>query len=114
DAGWHTNETPHIMISCVHNSLGDDEMIQRGEVLAISSAMISKIYSGKFKTNSMIPVLLFSFMGERKGRILQVHLDREGIVIRKSGLYDFSTEDAANSSRDLFLRYMCSTRVGET
>ncbi|RAL02563.1 uncharacterized protein BO80DRAFT_321832, partial [Aspergillus ibericus CBS 121593] len=114
DAGWDVNESPHIMISCVHHGLGDNENIQRGEILAIAGVMISQICSGKFKRHYMIPVLLFSFIEGRKGRILQAHLERGGLVIRKSELYDFSTEDAASHSREVFLQYMCSTRVGET
>ncbi|PWY80790.1 hypothetical protein BO94DRAFT_424974, partial [Aspergillus sclerotioniger CBS 115572] len=111
---WYADKSPHIMISCVHNSMGDNGTMQQGEVLAIVGAMVSSIFSRRFKASYNIPVLIFSFMGGRKARILQAHLNKEEILVRKRKLYDFSTEDAAYNSRDIFLRYMYCNRVGNT
>lgn len=58
--------------------------------------------------------MVFSFIGEKKGRILQAHFSYNGLVIRKSKLYDFSTAEKAKPHIELFLQYMASDTVGDT
>lgn len=57
--------------------------------------------------------MVFSFMGGYRGRILQAHNDTEGLVIRKSQLFDFSTWEKAKGNLDIFLQFMCSDPVDD-
>jgi hypothetical protein len=52
--------------------------------------------------------MIFSFIGEKQGRVLQAHFGHQGLVIWKSQLYDFSTEAKARKPTELFLQYMSS------
>lgn len=61
-----------------------------------------------------LQVMIFSFMGEHNGRILQAHFDGEELVVRKLQLCDFSTKEKAQDNIQLFLRYMASEPVGDT
>lgn len=58
--------------------------------------------------------MVFSFTGQRKGRILQAYESKEGLVIRKSKLFDFSTWEEAEKSINLFVQFMASDPVGDT
>lgn len=58
--------------------------------------------------------MIFSFMGNQQGRILQAHFGKQGLVIRKSKLYDFSSEAKAEKPTELFLQYMASEIQGLT
>ena len=58
--------------------------------------------------------MVLSFMGNMQGRILHAHFNDKGLIIRKSRLYDFSTEEKADKSTELFLQYMASKMEGET
>lgn len=50
--------------------------------------------------------MLFSFMGEKQGRILLAHFDGKKLIVRMSELYRFLVED--HDSLFLFTRYLAS------
>jgi len=50
--------------------------------------------------------MLFSFMDEKRGRILLAHFDGQKLVVRMSRLYRFLVED--HGSLFLFARYLAS------
>lgn len=58
--------------------------------------------------------MVFSFMGEMKGRILQAYDNQGELVVRKSKLFDFWSWESAEKNFDLFVQFMGSTPVGDT
>ncbi|KAJ9247136.1 hypothetical protein DTO207G8_8284 [Paecilomyces variotii] len=112
---WHIlGDYPHLMLTVAHKSDGRREYLLRGELLTIAAVMISRLRSQRFAQHTVIPVMLFSFMGEKKGRIIQAHTNSQALVIRKSKLYDFSTVDNFRKFTTLFLRYMTCDAIGNT
>ncbi|KAJ9409335.1 hypothetical protein DTO045G8_3103 [Paecilomyces variotii] len=112
---WHIlGDYPHLMLTVAHKSDGRREYLLRGELLTIAAVMISRLRSQRFAQHTVIPVMLFSFMGEKKGRIIQAHTNSRALVIRKSKLYDFSTVDNFRKFTTLFLRYMTCDAIGNT
>ncbi|KAJ9298977.1 hypothetical protein DTO271G3_3219 [Paecilomyces variotii] len=105
---------PHLMLTVAHKSDGRREYLLRGELLTIAAVMISRLRSQRFAQHTVIPVMLFSFMGEKKGRIILAHTNSRALVIRKSKLYDFSTVDNFRKFTTLFLRYMTCDAIGNT
>lgn len=61
-----------------------------------------------------IQVLLLSFMGAKRGRILQAYFVDGHLVIHKTRLYSFATPHVAKRSMRLFLQFMCSSMGGDT
>lgn len=59
-------------------------------------------------------VLVFSFMGNLRGRILQVFFNGTEVVIKKSKLYHFASVDKAKDLFQLFMRQMASSPSGST
>jgi hypothetical protein len=55
-------------------------------------------------------MLLFSYMDDLKGRIIQASYDGAGLMIQYSQLWDFA--DTENSPVELFVRYRLSEPVG--
>ncbi|KAL1968426.1 hypothetical protein VTN77DRAFT_1955 [Rasamsonia byssochlamydoides] len=105
---------PHVMFTMAHGYLGDEKLLLRGEVLAIVAAMITRLERRSLQSHNIIPVMVFSFMGGKQGRILQAYFNSQGLVIRKTQLYDFSTSEKAKLSTELFLQYMTSDMIGDT
>lgn len=56
--------------------------------------------------------MVFSFTGDKYGRVLQAHMDCDSLVIRKSKFYDFRSRNDAHL--ELFLQYMACGLQGET
>ncbi|KAE8332562.1 hypothetical protein BDV39DRAFT_200184 [Aspergillus sergii] len=62
----------------------------------------------RFRKHLVISVMMFSFMGERRGRIILAHFDGENgrLVVHMSRLYRFLAED--DDSLPLFTPYAAS------
>lgn len=119
------------MIVTATKCLPNDDIL-RSEVFAVVVIMINQLRKFKDCTNApvsiallsfewnltddvfSIQVMLFSFMGKLKGRILQAHISEEGIVIRKSELFDFSTWEKAEPNLNIFLQFLGNTPKGGT
>lgn len=61
-----------------------------------------------------IQIMVFSFMGQQHGRILQAYSEEKELIIRKSRLYDFTTKEKALAHARLFAQYMANEPVGNT
>lgn len=59
-------------------------------------------------------VLVFSFMGNLRGRILQAFFNGTEVVIKKSKLYHFASADMARDLFQLSMRQMASSPSGST
>lgn len=98
------------MVTIAHEYAGDDSSILVTEIRVIIALMTVRLINESFPDQNVVPVLAISFTGNRHGRILQAHMDRTGLVIRKSKLYDFSQQ--RNAHLGLFLRQMTCSLQG--
>lgn len=102
-----------MMASMRHDYEYDDNSLFVGEIEVIVALMIVRLISGSFlPDHNVVPVMLFSFTGDKRGRILQAHMNESSLFIRASQFYDFSPRVDAHLS--LFVRYMMSRLQGTT
>ena len=59
-------------------------------------------------------VLVISFMGDFRGRIIHACFDGTDIIVKKTKLYHFYPVEKARKTFELFLRQMASTPIGDT
>ncbi|KAL2867665.1 uncharacterized protein BJX67DRAFT_380613 [Aspergillus lucknowensis] len=103
------NKHPH-MKAVVYNVVdGREESLCRGEILTILGIMAERMRMERFKDHIVVPllpsykVMIFSFMGQRHGRILIPYFDGRQLIIRKSPLYLFTSTD--HEGMDELTRY---------
>ncbi|KAL4958566.1 hypothetical protein BDW69DRAFT_179564 [Aspergillus filifer] len=108
NGGWvHPgNKTPHFKAVMYSAISGSEECLLRGEVLTILGIMMERLQLESLRKHLIIPVMLFSFMGPRHGRILLAYSDGRQLIIRKSPLYQFTSRD--EGSMELFARYQAA------
>lgn len=58
-------------------------------------------------------VLIFSFMGDFRGRIIHAYFDGTHVIVRKTKLYHFYPVEKARKTFELFLRQMASMPIGD-
>ncbi|KAN0079258.1 hypothetical protein V8E54_004472 [Elaphomyces granulatus] len=104
---------PHVMF-CLEHDCESDERLLPGELLAIVAIMLTRLRHPSFKSHSIIPVMCFSFIKKMRGRILQAHFDKNGLIIRKSQIYDFTKPETAQPLVEIFLQFMTCKLVGDT
>ncbi|GAD99544.1 hypothetical protein NFIA_002260 [Paecilomyces variotii No. 5] len=104
---------PHVSIILDHYYQGRED-ISHAELSTILAAMVTQMEHNKLQSHSITPFLLISFMDSFHGRILQAHTTNDGLVIQKSRLCSFRTQQEFDKSMSLFLRWMASERVGNT
>ncbi|PWY86706.1 hypothetical protein BO70DRAFT_422305 [Aspergillus heteromorphus CBS 117.55] len=103
------NTYPHIKITMHHGVDGVDGVLLREELLVIIVVMISRLESENFRQHVIVPIMMFSFMGTRHGRILLAHCTQDGLVIEMSALYPFLVgEEDWCSSLALFTRFLAA------
>ncbi|KAB8231922.1 uncharacterized protein BDW43DRAFT_320563 [Aspergillus alliaceus] len=104
---WY-DEDPHIKICQYHGIIGSPGQLLREELLIIVGTMCTLMNREKFRKHLVIPVMMFSFIGERHGRIILAHFNGQGqrLVVHMSKLYRFLAED--EDSLALFTRYAAS------
>ncbi|KAJ9364437.1 hypothetical protein DTO280E4_1683 [Paecilomyces variotii] len=111
-SAYRREDEPHvsIILSCFYQGKED---ISHAEVSTILAAMVTQLEHDKLESHSITPVLLISFMNFQ-GRILQAYATNDGLVIQKSKLCSFRTQEEFEKSMSLFLRWIASERVGDT
>lgn len=57
---------------------------------------------------------MFTFSDDLHGRILQAYYNETGLVIRKSKLYEFTTEEKCTQNLNFFLQYLTCSLEGST
>ncbi|EAW12124.1 uncharacterized protein ACLA_060830 [Aspergillus clavatus NRRL 1] len=111
---WTTGSgLSHAMFTLVIGQEPDERLL-RAEALAIIAAIITRLSDPAYKRQCVVPVMVFSLLGDRKARILQAYNNSEGIMIRKSSTYSFSSPVEAKRNVDLFMQFMASEPVGDT
>ena len=58
-------------------------------------------------------VIVFSFMGDFRGRVIHAHFDGTDIIVKKTNLYHFYPVEKPRKTFELFLRQMASTPIGD-
>ncbi|KAL4941083.1 hypothetical protein BDV06DRAFT_223439 [Aspergillus oleicola] len=108
NGGWVPpgDKQPHFKAVMYSAISGREECLLRGEVLTILGIMMERLRMESLGKHLIIPVMLFSFMGPRHGRILLAYFDGQQLVIRKSPLYQFTSRD--EGSMELFARYQAA------
>ncbi|KUL83148.1 hypothetical protein ZTR_10092 [Talaromyces verruculosus] len=109
---WVAKNHPHIMATIAHGYSSDNRALLLGEIQVIIALMIVRLASNSLPDHNIVPVLVFSFTGDKQGRILQAYMNYENLVIRASKFYDFSAKK--DTHLDLFLRYMIGDLRGST
>ncbi|RAH58910.1 hypothetical protein BO85DRAFT_369246 [Aspergillus piperis CBS 112811] len=103
------NKHPHVKASMFHGVDGTDGMVLREEIMVIILVMISRLENKDFRKHAVVPVMLFSFMRNRRGRILFAHCLGNRLVIEMSPLCPFEVEgEGWNDSLALFTRYQAA------
>ncbi|KAI9367112.1 hypothetical protein BJX61DRAFT_547804 [Aspergillus egyptiacus] len=100
--GW-----PGFKCSLVCDVKGDEDHLARGELMCIARTIDRMLRATNLVEYMVIPVLVFSFMGPRHGRILHAHYDGKRLIIQKSKLFDFGNGNI--SAMKTFVRWWCSS-----
>ncbi|KAL3703204.1 hypothetical protein TMatcc_010393 [Talaromyces marneffei ATCC 18224] len=90
----------------------DEWRSQLVEIEVMVALMIVRLANGSFPSQNIVPVMLFSYTGHKRGRILQAYMSATSLVIRKSQFFDFSSR--VDAHLDLFTRYMMGPLQGKT
>lgn len=67
-----------------------------------------------FLANCALQVLVYSFMSNQYGRILQAVFNGTVVDIWMTSLFDFRTPEAAGQNFPIFLQYMAGKPIGTT
>lgn len=109
---WAAADKPHMMACMAHHYVHDDDTLFVSEIEVMVALMIVRLANGSFPSHNIIPVMLFSYTGDKRGRILQAYMSAKSLVIRKSDFFDFSSR--VDTHLDTFTRYMMGPLRGET
>lgn len=109
---WLAKNKPHIMATIAHGCPNDKVSLLLGEIQAIIALMIVRLVNNSVPEHNIVPVLLYSYTGDKHGRVLQAYMSHKNLVIRTSKFYDFSAKQDAHLK--LLLQYMVGDLVGST
>ncbi|OQE26918.1 hypothetical protein PENFLA_c006G01185 [Penicillium flavigenum] len=104
---------PHIMITILIGEEPTEELL-RAEVMTITAAIITRLNSDELFEHNTIPVMAITIFGRMNARVIEAHSSQQALVIKKTQLFDFLTDDAGNKNMDILLGFMCADLVGET
>ncbi|KAF3403236.1 hypothetical protein DPV78_003906 [Talaromyces pinophilus] len=109
---WLATGKPHIMGTIAHGYPSDNGSLLLGEIQAVIALMIVRLVNNSVPEHNIVPVLLYSYTGDKHGRVLQAYMSHRNLVIRTSKFYDFSAKHDAHLK--LLLQYMVGDLVGPT
>ncbi|KAL4917558.1 hypothetical protein BDW62DRAFT_201588 [Aspergillus aurantiobrunneus] len=69
--------------------LDPEDQLLRSELLIILGIMIERLRNESLKDHAIIPVMLFSFLGPRCGRVLTAYFDGQHLVVQRLPLLNF-------------------------
>ncbi|KAJ6148744.1 hypothetical protein N7497_010726 [Penicillium chrysogenum] len=102
---------PHMIISTVADvAVNDTEGLTTPELKAIVNMILIRVNHRPFRNCHIHPMLVLSFLGPQKGRIIQALYDGEGLTLQHSQLWTF--EDPQTAPVELFVRYNLGQPVG--
>ncbi|KAK4866853.1 hypothetical protein LT330_008016 [Penicillium expansum] len=103
---------PHIMITILIGEEPSEELF-REEIMTLTAAMITRLEGEEFLECNIIPVMAITIFGHMKARVIEANSSHQGLMIKKSQLFDFSTNELANKSMNILLGFMCADLVGD-
>ncbi|CAI7586001.1 unnamed protein product [Penicillium glandicola] len=103
---------PHSVLSCLSIVCPTETYpgISTHELCAIVCAMLLRVNHKPFSACHIHPVLVLSYMGNRRARIIQALYDGQTLVLQYSPLWNFA--EAETASIEIFVRYRLSEPVG--
>ncbi|KAJ9491821.1 hypothetical protein VN97_g1409 [Penicillium thymicola] len=103
---------PHVIFTILIGEEPSDELM-RVEVMILTAVMITRLEGEESLEYNTTPVMVITLFGGMKARVIEAHTSEQGIVIKKTQLFDFSTNEAANKSMDTLLGFMCADLIGD-
>ncbi|KAI2790246.1 hypothetical protein POX_d05753 [Penicillium oxalicum] len=102
------NTNPHTIMSVLTevDAGAEPASLTLHEVLAAVTMMRIRTSHGPWTSNAIHPLLMISYTGDGCGRITQVSLHGETLILQYSPLWDFQHSDSAPV--ELFVRYYLS------
>ncbi|KAJ5960882.1 uncharacterized protein N7479_008032 [Penicillium vulpinum] len=103
---------PHSVMSCLAHiePTETNKGLTTHELRAIVNIMLLRVNHKPFRRCHIHPVLVLSFMGDQKGRIIQALYDGKGLSLQYSRLWSF--ENPSTAPLELFIRYRLSEPIG--
>ncbi|KUL88381.1 hypothetical protein ZTR_04951 [Talaromyces verruculosus] len=78
---WAATDKPHMMATMKHHYALDGDILFVSEIQVMVALMIVRLANGSFPKHNIISVMLFSYTGDKRGRILQPHTTATSFVI---------------------------------
>ncbi|CAI7597184.1 unnamed protein product [Penicillium viridicatum] len=102
---------PHSIMSCVAGvAVNDtDQGLTTHELEAIVNMMLIRVNHRPFRNCHIHPMLVLSFLGPQKGRIIQAVYDGKCLALQRSQLWTF--EEPQTAPVEMFVRYHLSQPV---
>ncbi|CAI7599483.1 unnamed protein product [Penicillium glandicola] len=103
---------PHSVMSCLADIYPTEtnQGLTTHELRAIVNTMSLRVNHKPFRRCHIHPILVLSFMGDHKGRIIQASYDGKGLTLQYSQLWSFANPSTA--PLELFVRYRLSEPIG--
>ncbi|CAG8891437.1 unnamed protein product [Penicillium nalgiovense] len=89
------------------------EELSRAEVMTITAAMITRLEGDDCLEYNTIPFMAITIFARMKARIIEAYSSQQRLVMRKTELFDFSTNQVANKNMNILLGFMCADLVEE-
>ncbi|KAL4914563.1 hypothetical protein BDW62DRAFT_204453 [Aspergillus aurantiobrunneus] len=102
--------TTEIQTACT--ALSTNRVVLRSEILAILGILLTRLAVDR--QHWVIPAMAVCCFNGFKARIVQGHMTENGLVLLKTGFYDFTTLEDCRRSVPACLGYMASKPIGDT
>ncbi|QQK43745.1 RNA polymerase Rpb2, domain 7 [Penicillium digitatum] len=103
---------PHTLIVILIEDEPGEELF-RAEVMILAAAMITRLEGEECLEYNTIPVMAITIFGRMQARVLEAHSNQQELVVKKTQLLDFSTNEVANKNMDILLGFMAGDLVGD-
>ncbi|KAL4788550.1 hypothetical protein BJX76DRAFT_115 [Aspergillus varians] len=110
--GWvlsgSSGKYPHFK-AAMHSAVEvcDADQLLRSELLIILGIMVERLRDKSLNKHVIIPVMLFSFVGPRSGRILMAYFDGQHLIVQQSPLYNFPGSPGSDAMLE-FVRHQAA------
>ncbi|KAJ5506820.1 hypothetical protein N7453_005777 [Penicillium expansum] len=101
---------PHTLLVILIKEEPSEELF-RAEVMILTAAMITRLEGEECLEYNTIPVMAITIFGRMQARVLEAHSSQQGLVVKKTRLLDFSTNQVANKNMNILLGFMASDLV---
>ncbi|OQE02716.1 hypothetical protein PENVUL_c039G06299 [Penicillium vulpinum] len=102
----------HVLIVVIVEQEPSNDL-SRPVVLTIAAVMVTRLEGEESPECCTIPVLAMTVFEQMKFRFLDAFYSQRGLVIRKTELFDFSTNEQTTKNMSTVLGIMASRQVGD-